>query len=1019
MKFQNIVNKIIKQYIFPSLNIDERSVIIKCVIEILNKLDYYIKLPKIYENLTINSYRDIYLIVSLIIPHIDEEHSKKKHKLRKLQDFVYYKKENPNYFTNLMYNLPEHYIFSKKDIIENKNKLINETIPLVINNLHVNWIDILPNLDNNTGFHTKVSFQPKLRNKKYKSDKDFINDIQKYVSSIVGDIDNRTYDKFIYYLISEYDGNKEKKTYQYIDEKYDYFEVLRKDTWFTSFSFYWLAQLNFFHHFINNRIIFLTAGTGVGKSTQTPKLILYASMLIDKNYHPNIIISQPRQMPTENTPDYIAKQMGVPHSGFEDINYIVQYKHKDKSHIPPENLNVPRSIKYVTDQILFNELIRNISLYDEEKQRNIFDYIIIDESHEHNINMDLILTLLKETVKLNKTIKVFILSATMDDDEARYRQFYKDIYDPSRFIDRRLHLSDPVQKTNFTITEKWLTKPILNYMEEGINRIMKIINGNILGDILFFVPGEAQIREACTYLNQYTNYKVISLPLARQIDSEMNEFATKKLPQEITLDRKDIFEPQNKRRSVSTNTYIRKIIVSTKIAEASVTVENLKFIVDSGFTKDNKFDPEKNINMLITEPVSFSSHRQRRGRVGRVSNGYAYYLYRKEDIINNKILPQITRNNIADQLFDMLKKDKYDTYGYSKEYLEDICGKFYIVHPNEFKLERDIYKGAFNKKIRENENILLNYSFNYLKNMNLIDANGYKTKIGDFLYNIGDINNLLYKDKIILMYSLKYECINEIIIILTFYTNRSINNWFTDVQLGLEQFKHPKSDLFIILNIYKLFLKSHSNIFMLKYSIQILTDMLREKLLSDPFFTMENFAQYFTKYAIKYKISFTNKNIKELIEEIENYEKQLIKKWCNQYNINSDQMIGFIRDLVNQKYFCNFILSQNKIEILNLLPPVIKTNNIYSNCIKCILHGYKDNIAILQSNGTYMTKYGSIVKLPTLYNHINKIVMSLTTLSDSPKYILYQDIQEKDNNYTNEKETIIYLLSEIKKEWIS
>jgi Cdc6-like AAA superfamily ATPase len=206
------------------------------------------------------------------------------------------------------------------------------------------------------------------------------------------------------------------------DSKKDYFKLLTSEyRWFSFYAVDWVAQINFFHHYINNRVIFVTGSTGQGKTTQVPKLFLYALKMIDKKSNGRVICSQPRTDPTIVNSEQISWELGVPISEMS-INYkkkiktynsYIQYQSQAASHQVESHNGL--LLKLVTDKLLSMELFRSPIFKQIEKpyddsissesiefniysKDNIYDIIIVDESHEHNINMDIILTIARDTI---------------------------------------------------------------------------------------------------------------------------------------------------------------------------------------------------------------------------------------------------------------------------------------------------------------------------------------------------------------------------------------------------------------------------------------------------------------------------------------------------------------------------------------------------------------------------------------------------------------------------------------------
>ena len=506
---------------------------------------------------------------------------------------------------------------------------------------------------------------------------------------------------------------RDKSFYFVTSEPYgkSFFEYLQSEDqdWTFTYAMNWVSQINFYHHYINNRIIYVTGSTGVGKSTQIPKLIMYAEKMLDWNFSGKIICSQPRISPTVLNATIISEQMGVPiveknilyDSLVPTSNFYVQFKHSEGSHVSD---SVESYLRIVTDGTLLEQVIKSpfmtmtrddpsaIDSSDKAVPRaktytstNIYDCVIVDEAHEHNPNMDIILTLVRDSVYVNNSIKLVIISATMEDDEPIYRRYYRTINDnranplsmhiqlnnmDRANVDRRIHISQPGATTKYKIIDHYLSESesneitTENFVKKGIELTQKVISTTTRGDLLLFMTGQSDIIVSVSILNETTPSNVIAFGFYRQLSEERRKFI-----QDIHLflpsytrfkEDTDLDESQITRR-VPLRTYTRAIIVATNVAEASITLRNLIYVVDTGYAKVNIYDPLEQIYKMITLPISKSSSTQRRGRVGRKQAGEVYYLYSKSKLSNNKTAYKIADINIKDIILKLIRSDPADT----------------------------------------------------------------------------------------------------------------------------------------------------------------------------------------------------------------------------------------------------------------------------------------------------------------------------------------------------------------------
>lgn len=440
--------------------------------------------------------------------------------------------------------------------------------------------------------------------------------------------------------------------------------------WYTASALDWVAQIGFCHHFINNRISFITGATGVGKSTQVPNLFLYYLKAVDYNNMGKVVCSQPRITPTTQNADIVSQWFGVPirYSVGADIeytdNYYVQMEHSKKPHI--KDTEAPM-LKYITDGALVltidGPLLKNKKPNGQWMDRNMYDVIMIDEAHEHNKSMDMLLTLLRLPATYNNSLRIVILSATMDEDEPRYRRYFRNINDNRKYplnqwiattkldrinVDRRYHISAPGKTTRYVVEDIYVPN------QDEKTTIMDIIQKSTDGDILVFQAGQGDINKLIADINPSLPSNVIAVPYHSQLSDMHREFVEKIAEKKQYLKiSKDVAFAEQPILTEGTGSYDRVVIVATNVAEASITIPTLKFVVDTGTQKVDVYDYKKRSNILKKMDISQSSLMQRRGRVGRKSSGTVFHLYEEGKMLNNKTSYQISIHNIA---LDMYRK---------------------------------------------------------------------------------------------------------------------------------------------------------------------------------------------------------------------------------------------------------------------------------------------------------------------------------------------------------------------------
>ena len=387
--------------------------------------------------------------------------------------------------------------------------------------------------------------------------------------------------------------------------------------------------------------IFIVMGeTGCGKTTQVPKII-YQNCEMDNKM---ICITQPRRIAAISISQRVAEEMNSKIG--ELVGYSVRFK---------EKMSNKTKIKFVTDGMLVRECIldKNLSKY---------KYIILDEIHERSIHTDILMMICKDLIinKKRKDLKLIIMSATLN--PKKYMEYFNTNtllrIEGRKFPVKVYNISKDNDNENEDNSDnKIIIKDdydlISKYIDRCLNCILQIIlsdeEENKNGDILVFLPGQEDIED-------------LQELLLNKKEEIITEFPEKKIEFKIlplfgslpSNQQMKIFRPlRNKFGKI-----IRKIILSTNIAETSLTIKNIKFVIDSGFFKMRKFYPKLNIDTLKVTPISKNSALQRAGRTGRESPGTCYRLYTQEEYNNfeENIEPEIQRinlRNISLQLFSI------------------------------------------------------------------------------------------------------------------------------------------------------------------------------------------------------------------------------------------------------------------------------------------------------------------------------------------------------------------------------
>ncbi|MBO4404126.1 MAG: ATP-dependent RNA helicase, partial [Treponema sp.] len=356
-----------------------------------------------------------------------------------------------------------------------------------------------------------------------------------------------------------------------------------------------------------NQVIVVQSPTGSGKTTQIPVI------LHEAGYSENgvIAVTQPRRIAALSVSEFISKQLKTKYPGL--VGYKMRFEDKTDS---------TTKIKIMTDGILLQEMKLDPWL-------SRYSVVMVDEAHERSLNIDFVLGLLKRVLQARKDFKVIVSSATMNAEN--FSRYFGNC--PIVNIETQVFpvamVYDPPAVAASTLSEN-SSEALLAKIESTISRVLD--NGD-KGDILVFLPGEKIIKDCMMRLSSCSFHsKIHIVPLYGRLPKEEQE---------------KVFDsaPFGK----------KKVVISTNIAETSVTINGITTVIDSGLAKLNFYSPRTFTSSLIECPVSKASCAQRRGRAGRTQSGTCYRLYPRKDFEsrNEYTTEEIYRTDLSEVVLRM------------------------------------------------------------------------------------------------------------------------------------------------------------------------------------------------------------------------------------------------------------------------------------------------------------------------------------------------------------------------------
>ncbi|KAJ9106285.1 DEAH-box ATP-dependent RNA helicase prp43 [Naganishia friedmannii] len=494
----------------------------------------------------------------------------------------------------------------------------------------------------------------------------------------------------------------------------------------------------FYDVYEKNQIVVMEGQTGSGKTTQIPQFVCFNDLPQLKGRM--VACTQPRRVAAMSVAKRVADEMDVQLG--KEVGYSIRF----------EDMTEPGTtmLKYMTDGMLLRE-----AMNDPKLER--YSTIILDEAHERTLATDILMGLLKDIAKNRPDLKIIVMSATLDIE--KFAKYFGDGTESGKAPVVR------VSGRTFPVETFYTQEPETNYVEAAIRTVLMIHQAEDAGDVLLFLTGEEEIEDTC-----------------RRITAEGDELRQNGLAGPLLVvplysslppqQQQRIFDPAPENKDPK-GPPGRKIVVSTNIAETSLTIDGIVYVVDPGFFKQKVYNPRIRVESLLVSPISKASAQQRAGRAGRTRPGKCFRLYTEKDFVREleeQTHPEILRSNLANTVLELLKLG-----------IKDLVHFDYMDAPAPETIMRALE--------------LLNY-------LAALDDEGNLTQLGKIMAEF-PLDPQLAK---MLICSPEFGCSNEILSLTAMLSVPNVfvrpNNARKEADQAKAQFTHPDGDHLTLLNVY-------------------------------------------------------------------------------------------------------------------------------------------------------------------------------------------------------------------------
>ena len=775
---------------------------------------------------------------------------------------------------------------------------------------------------NNKNNKNKVNNKNNKNNVNNKNNKNYVNNIN-------NDVNNKNYsnlyDKWgILDPKGEYINPLTKQPYENV-----YTEAKNRPNTYEGYAKMWSnlpvysKRLEFIEEIKKNQVLLVVSGTGSGKTVLVPKFALNAL-----NYNVNKIgITIPKQLIVKDAAEFSAKCLDVKLG--DQVGY--QYRGSDSSMKSKNN-----KLLYTTDGTIVAQSLGDPLLSD-------YDMIIIDEAHERNIQIDFLLLQLKEVLKSRPEFKLIIMSATINSE------LFKNYFPEKEF---KFKMLDAGGGNNYPIKDFFSDKkiPIKMVLEESAKKAFEIIKKEDRdGDILIFVNHKGEGNKGCEILNTL---------LKNENKNSINPYCgtlasgVPKMDQNMAVNANSYKIEKNK----NGKSYTMKIIFATNVAESSLTVEGVNYVIESGYELLQSYDPDRMLDSLNVHMVSNAQRMQRRGRCGRTAPGTCYYMYTKQECEKMEKFPKpaIKKSDLSSEFLKFLGKDN----------INNVTELFNLL----------------NRLIEPPDKNFIESGLKILFGLNIIDSSGNLTDIGKNISNgrySGQINPM---NSVALYWSYHNYVKNEVAIIISMLeiSDGKVDTFFKkfreNKKLNMSKSQQEKQYLKIK--------KGFAN----KYG-----DFLTMLNIYDAYINFKNSNSNKTLKAWCNENNLSDKHLKKVGNDSKNYVRMLMQSMRGERNkINNKNNVNVNANINgNEGYNSNINTNTN-----NLQGGRYSNSDTENKILSCFLKGYIVNYGRPKANSSKRF-YNCFPKNITSTEIDNQSFLLLQ--KTTPKHFFYGSLQEFSN----------------------